>query len=918
MHVDGFRFDLATTLGRVGAGEFDRDAPIFQIINQDPVLSQVKLIAEPWDVGMGGYQLGNFPNRWREWNGRYRDTLRKYWKGDQNLASQLGYRLSGSADIYQGERRQPQTTINFITAHDGFTLHDLVSYNVKHNEANGEDNRDGSDDNDSWNHGAEGETADPQIIELRERQKRNLLASLFMSQGVPMIVAGDEMGRTQGGNNNAYCQDNEISWIDWRLDERKQRLLEFTRRLIALRAELPVLQRRRFFVGDYIWDSRSKDLTWLRPDGVELSPLDWQRPWLSSLAFMLGGDAIPTVDERGERLLGDGVLVLTNPHHEPIRFHLPEGAGGNKWTLQFDTSDDKNRGVVCTGDYRVQARAMAVLRQPIPAEAMRGKPSVEWMAEADTAPRATMTLTPERRIRRAGVLVPLFSLRRKGNWGIGEIADIPKFAAWAERSGFSILQLLPVNAVGGYDASPYAAISAFALDPVYLCLDQCEDFTAAGGRDALPPAMRDELRALEASDLVRWDRVRALKREGIRIAFERFLRDEWQSRTGRARELGNFMKNSRTWLDDYALFSVIHEQRQESWRDWPLGIRERTPDAISQLRRERANELLAVAWVQWQLDRQWNQARLEASQHDVELMGDLPFTVSMDSADVWANRSIFRCDLHVGTPPEEGSPSGQDWGLPAYDWGALQKSDFSWLRGRVARAGQLFSLYRIDHALGFYRMFYRSPDGKTMGFSPTDERQQIRLGELVMRLMRHFGEVVAEDLGNVPPFLRPSLERLGIPGYRVLRWEKDGEEYRDPQAWPVVSVATSSTHDTSTNADWYDELSVDERKALAKIPALSKLDPNRGFDDAARDAILRAVYQAPSTLALVMFQDAMGARERINVPGTVAETNWSYRMPMTIEDLATDTGTSARLRQLASDTHRAEPASESKPNAGSD
>ena len=338
MHVDGFRFDLATTIGRVGAGEFSRTAPLFQIVNQDPVLSRVKLIAEPWDVGLGGYQVGNFPEPFREWNGKFRDGIRRYWKGDQNLASEIGYRLSGSADLYQGEARQPQASINFITAHDGFTLHDLVTYNGKHNEANGEDNQDGADDSQSWNHGHEGETDDPGIIALRERQKRNLLATLMLSQGVPMMLGGDEMGRTQGGNNNAYCQDNEISWFDWKLDDRRKALLEFTKRLIALRRRHPVLRHSRFLVGDFIWDSQFKDLAWLRPDGEEMDPQDWQRPWISSIALMLGGDAIRMLDREGRRLVGDGLLVLLNAHHEPVTFKLP-AEGGGSWQLELDTAD---------------------------------------------------------------------------------------------------------------------------------------------------------------------------------------------------------------------------------------------------------------------------------------------------------------------------------------------------------------------------------------------------------------------------------------------------------------------------------------------------------------------------------------------------------------------------------------------------
>jgi isoamylase len=364
MHVDGFRFDLATTLGRQGAGEFSPNAPLFQIINQDPVLNRVKLIAEPWDVGMGGYQVGKFPAPWREWNGKYRDALRRYWKGDENLAGEVGHRLAGSSDMFQEAKRRPQATINFVTAHDGFTLHDLVTYSHKHNEANGEHNRDGADDNQAWNCGVEGETQDANITALRERQKRNLLATLFLSQGVPMLVAGDEMGRTQKGNNNAYCQDNELSWVNWNLDARGQALLEFSSRLIQFRHRQPVLQRRRFFQGERIWDSRSKDLTWYRPDGSEMSPEDWQKPFVRSLAFQLGGDAIPTLDERGQRVIGDGLLVLLNAHHETVRFTTPAAAEGRQWVLEFDTSNDaRDTGPVKAGTFELVGRSMLVLRE---------------------------------------------------------------------------------------------------------------------------------------------------------------------------------------------------------------------------------------------------------------------------------------------------------------------------------------------------------------------------------------------------------------------------------------------------------------------------------------------------------------------------------------------------------------------------
>ncbi|NPC71389.1 glycogen debranching enzyme GlgX [Corallococcus sp. AB004] len=367
MHVDGFRFDLATVLGRVGKGGYDPNAPIFQIINQDPVLSRVKLIAEPWDVGLGGYQVGGFPSPWHEWNGKYRDALRKYWKGDENQASEVGYRLTGSADLFAAARRRPQASINFVTAHDGFTLHDLVTYSSKHNEANGEHNRDGADDNQAWNCGVEGETDNTDIISLRERQKRNLMASLFLSTGVPMIVAGDEMGRTQQGNNNAYCQDNELSWVDWNLDKTRLDLLEFTRKLIQFRHGQPVLQRRRFFQGEHLWESEHKDLAWFRPDGTEMGAEDWQKPFVRSLAFLLGGDAIPTPDERGQRVSGDSLLVLLNAHHDTVTFVVPPPGEGGSWRLELYTADDK-RGdeEMKPGKFAMAGRSLAVFRKPGP------------------------------------------------------------------------------------------------------------------------------------------------------------------------------------------------------------------------------------------------------------------------------------------------------------------------------------------------------------------------------------------------------------------------------------------------------------------------------------------------------------------------------------------------------------------------
>jgi len=347
-HVDGFRFDLASALARE-LHDVDRLSAFFDVINQDPVLSRVKLIAEPWDVGEGGYQVGRFPALWAEWNGKYRDVVRRYWRGDDGQLAELGYRLTGSSDLYQRDGRRPSASINFITAHDGFTLNDLVSYAEKHNEANGEGNSDGENNNHSWNRGVEGPSDDPSIIELRERDKRNLLTTLLLSQGVPMISAGDEISRTQQGNNNAYCQDSPISWLDWNLDERKLALLGYTTKLIALRKAHPNLRRRKFFQDRKISPATSAkqqvdgfeihDICWYRPDGEEMTEEEWHAGWVRCLGLCLSGKTLDDVDRVGERLRDDTYLICLNPHHEHIQFYMPPCGEGCTWELLFDTRD---------------------------------------------------------------------------------------------------------------------------------------------------------------------------------------------------------------------------------------------------------------------------------------------------------------------------------------------------------------------------------------------------------------------------------------------------------------------------------------------------------------------------------------------------------------------------------------------------
>jgi glycogen operon protein len=335
MHVDGFRFDLAPALAREGRG-VEPLGGFFTVVRQDPVLSRVKLIAEPWDIGEGGYQVGNFPLGWAEWNDRYRNGMRAYWKGDGGVIGEFARRLTGSSDLYGRSGKRPHASINFITAHDGFTLHDLVSYNDKHNEANGEDNRDGHNDNLSWNCGAEGPTDDAGIRELRERQKRNFLATLLLSQGVPMLLAGDERGRTQGGNNNAYCQDNPLAWIDWAAHPAGEALAEFTRLLVALRRSHRVFRRRDFFAGRELHGREAKDIHWLKPDGSEMTDDEWAHEHARSLAVLLPGGDLGELDRFGMPARDDDFLVLFNPHHEEVEFRIP-ALGDGAWNAVFDT-----------------------------------------------------------------------------------------------------------------------------------------------------------------------------------------------------------------------------------------------------------------------------------------------------------------------------------------------------------------------------------------------------------------------------------------------------------------------------------------------------------------------------------------------------------------------------------------------------
>ena len=515
--------------------------------------------------------------------------------------------------------------------------------------------------------------------------------------------------------------------------------------------------------------------------------------------------------------------------------------------------------------------------------------------------------------RQAGILLPLFSLRSGSDWGVGEIPDLLPWARWCAAAGFSVAQVLPVNEASRGQASPYAALSAFAIDPVYVGVAALEDFEAAGGVGALPAGDRALLEEVRAAPAVRWDDVRALKSRALRVAFHRFLRDEWRTRSRRARALDAFAREEAAWLDAYALFVALHdgERGGRGWTEWPEPLRARDPAALADARARLSDEVLFHRWLQWQLEEQWHAARRAANAEGVELAGDLPFMVATDSADVWARRSDFRLDARVGVPPDAFSATGQDWGLPVYRWDVMQREGFPWIGERARRMADLYDLYRVDHVVGLYRTYYFPNDGAPPAFIPEGEEAQTRNGERVLGICSKGARVVAEDLGTVPDFVRASLARIRVPGYRVLRWERrwhdPGQPFRDPMEWPALSVATTGTHDTDSLADWWDGMEDDERAAFLALPALAPLRA-RGrvaFDDAVRDSVLALVYGARSDLLVLPFQDALGLRDRVNVPGTVNAENWTYRIPRDLSALHADRAVLERLRALARASGRA-------------
>jgi len=493
--------------------------------------------------------------------------------------------------------------------------------------------------------------------------------------------------------------------------------------------------------------------------------------------------------------------------------------------------------------------------------------------------------------RHLGINLPLSSMPSSASWGIGEIGDLEPFAPWLEAAGCDRLMLLPIGTMPTGQTSPYSACSAMAIDPIYVSVPAMEDFQRIGGIAGLGEDNRRLIAAVRESPRLRIADVRRVKEAAIGLAFERFMRDEWTDRTTRAAAFAGFTSREKWWLDDYALFRACETMWPgRTWREWPQEVARRDERALGDLRRQLSHEIRYTQYVQWIADDQWRAAHRALHARGIALYGDVPFMVDTHSADVWARQDEFLTDVSVGVPPDAFSDTGQDWGLPMYRWDVIAASGFAWIHQRAKRMAALYDGFRVDHLVGFYRTYGRTPNGDTF-FLPDTQDAQLWQGEQVMRAFLNAGAaVVAEDLGTVPDFVRASIARLGIGGYKVLRWERvwhePGQPFLLPSHYPRRSVATTGTHDTEPLATWWDQGDIEERVAVVELMArvgLGQRDPSAPWSDALRDALLRTVMMAASDQVFLPIQDVFGWRDRINTPATVGDHNWTWRLPWPVD-----------------------------------
>ena len=858
--ADGFRFDLATALGRREKG-FKTDAPLLSAIAADPLLCSLKLIAEPWDVGPGGYQHGAFPPTWGEWNDKYRDTVRRWWRGDAGFIGELATRLAGSADVLRWRQRLPSCSVNFVAAHDGFTLADLVSYAQKHNEANGENNRDGADANYSWNHGVEGPTKDPRIEATRRRDVRALLATLLCSRGTPMLAMGDECGRTQRGNNNAYAQDNELTWLDWEHADRG--LSEFVGALIALRRAHPALRSDRWLTGITDPATSIADVQWLRADGAEMTPSDWDAPNLRTLiAVFADGASFTTLDR---------VAIVLNGAARDVAVLLPRARRGFAWHHVLDSAADtpvsERDALPEPGSIAARSRSVSVLVERPTFPAARTSPSSPSPATPplspppSPSPSHTLLPSPSPIVfpRSAGILLHPTSL--PGPHGIGDLGpDAHRFVDVLADAGMTIWQMLPLGPTG-YGDSPYQCFSAFAGNPllIHLPADGCE----------------------YPAHTVDFGRVIPHKQALLRQATTAMTPDA---------SYQGFVAAHASWLEDYALFMALkHAHGGVSWTEWDPGAARREPKALDAWRARLADDVEHVRREQYLFFTQFNALRAACHAKKIRVMGDLPIYVAEDSADVWANPQLFKLlpdgtpAVQAGVPPDYFSATGQLWGNPIYNWDALAKTGYAWWVRRMRGAFEMFDVVRIDHFRGFEAYWEVPGDDTTAVNGQWVPGPGAALFTAITNALGPL-PIVAENLGVITPAVEALREQFGYPGMSILQFAFGGDDQASnfrPHTYPRDRVVYTGTHDNDTAIGWWNSTPGADSIRTAEDIEREK-DYARRYLGTEGDEInwtlIRVALASVAHTALIPLQDVLGlgSEARMNLPGRQAG-NWGFR-----------------------------------------
>ncbi len=914
----GLRLDLATTLGRRADG-FDPDAPLLQAVRQDPLLRDRWIIAEPWDVGHHGHRLGAFAPGWGEWNDRFRDGIRRFWRGDAGSLGEAATRMAGSRDVFG--TRPATDSINFVTAHDGFTLADLVSHAHKHNLANGEDNRDGTNDNLSWNHGVEGATDDDAILARRRADMRALLATLLAARGTPMLSMGDEAGRSQGGNNNAWCQDNATSWFDWAGAD--QALINFTARLVAARRASPALSGAAPLTGEA--DATGEpDVLWLRLNGTPMAQPDWTDPAARSVAMLLHHDSARA-------------LVALHGGDTETTLHLP--AGNWRWLA---ASDDPSREGAAEATVTLAPRSVAwfaeIHRAPRPAESP-GQALIAQLAEAAGVATSwydisgTRNLVPEGTLRavlaalglpaetttqardslarrraaprrpaphagqchdapdgrRFGIAAQAFALRHDADQGIGDFTAIALLARGAAARGAALVGLSPPHALMPVErdrASPYQPSDRRFLEPMLLDVTALPEVGDAPSVRAALDSQAPIFAALRAGAMVDYPAAWAAKRVVLDAAAAALPRNH--------AGLAAFRAEHGAALEDFAAFVALSERFGP--RDWPAGHAHPADSGMAGVRAASADAIHAHIALQWMCDRQL----ADAAAAGPGLYRDLAVGAAPDGAEVWSQPGAFLHGFSIGAPPDPFSADGQVWGLPVPHPHAGHGGFAALLRANMRHARAL----RLDHAMGLERLFIvpdgaRASEGCYLGFDGAG-----MLATLAQESRTASCALVGEALGTVPDGFTDRLAAARVLAYRVLWFECAGDGFRPPAEWPALAAACVSTHDLATLAGWWEGADLEERAALGLLApadasaamaqrALERSSlaaacgvPADRFDSRTAAAVHRFVAAASSRAMLVQAEDLVGERIGVNLPGTDRERpNWRRRLPVTADRL---------------------------------